>query len=108
MAKKRSPIDDFLALTPEDRERVAAEFDKEFVADTFRPLSAKSRRAWKRAKAKRGRPRVGEGSQRVMMTIERRLLREVDAAARRLGVSRSQLAARGLREVIGKPARRAA
>ena len=37
--KKRSPIDAFIALSDAEKERVVAEFDEEFVMDTFRPVT---------------------------------------------------------------------
>jgi hypothetical protein len=43
-----------------------------------------------------GRPRNGEGAERINITIERSLLRETDRLAKRQKASRSQLIARGL------------
>lgn len=50
----------------------------------------------------RGRPRVGKGAQRIMVTVERELLSEADAEAKRRQMSRSQLIAEGLKHVIRK------
>lgn len=52
------------------------------------------------AAKKRGRPKVGEGAKRVLVSIEQGLLAEADATASRLHVSRSELIARGLRAAI--------
>ncbi len=89
------------------RNAATAEFDREFVADTFGALSPAGRRAWRKAKRKRGRPRVGAGAERVSVTIERALLKKADREAKGLGVSRAQLIARGLKAVMGE-GRRAA
>lgn len=106
--KKKNPIDAFLELGPAERNAAAAEFDRDSVADTFRPLSPAQRKLWKKAKRKPGRPRVGKGAERVSVTIERSLLKSADREAKRLGISRAQLIALGLREVVRKPGKRAA
>ena len=71
----------------------------EFVADSFGPMDSKARARLSRAKRKRGRPRVGAGSQVVSVTIEKRLLKKVDRLAKRLGVSRAKLIAVGLLKI---------
>ncbi len=76
------------------------EFDEEFVIDRSRPLSKRERAVWNRAKGKGGRPRVGAGAEAVSVTIERTLLRDADRLALQLGLSRSQLIARGLRRLL--------
>lgn len=50
----------------------------------------------------RGRPKVGKGAQRIMVTVERGLLSEADAFAKRRQMSRSQLIAEGLKQVMRK------
>lgn len=78
-----------------------AMFDREFVIDQTRPMTAAERARELRAR-RRGRPPVGQGAQRVLVTIERDLLRESDERAKKLGLSRSALIARGLRAVLRK------
>lgn len=96
--KARSPVDEFLALSDAEKEAVVAEFDQEFIADKAKPLTPAMKRLWTRAKRKKpGRPRVGEGAERVLVTIERGLLKQADAAARKRGVSRSQAIGEGLK-----------
>ena len=60
-------------------------------AETMRPLSAEQRKRWDAAK--RGRPRKAPGTKAVptLITVEPRLLKKVDAYARKMGMSRSQL-----------------
>ncbi|MGD2108350.1 MAG: ribbon-helix-helix protein, CopG family [Phycisphaerae bacterium] len=79
---------------------MSAEFDREFVADTFGPPTREANERLARAKRKRGRPRVGTGSKAISVTIERTLLRKIDRIARRRKVSRAELIARGLRTVL--------
>ncbi len=57
---------------------MVAEFDREFVAESFGPMDSTARARLGRAKRKRGRPRVGAGSRMVSVTIEKRLLKRVD------------------------------
>jgi len=77
-----------------------AEFDKEFAADRFGPPPPRARARWTRARRKRGRPRVGKGVAVISLSIEKTLLQRADALARRQGVSRAQLVARGLESVL--------
>ena len=76
------------------------EFDQEFVADKARPLTRADRALHRRA-AKRGRPRVGNGAERINITVERGLLNRADRLARNLGLSRAQLVARALNRELG-------
>jgi hypothetical protein len=102
--KNKKPIsvaETFLALSDEEKERQFREFDKEFIADSFKPLPPAQRKLWKHAKAKNtGRPRVGRGAKIISVSIERGLLKEVDAEAKSQGISRSELFARGWRKMI--------
>jgi hypothetical protein len=59
---------------------------------------ARHRRAGARAKA--GRPKIGGGAQIVPVSIERGLLRQADAFAKRHDLKRSQMVAEGLRLVM--------
>jgi hypothetical protein len=87
-------------LTERNRDRAAAEFDREFVADTFGPLTPRARARWQRAKRKRGRPRVGAGAAPITVTIEKTLLRQVDRVVKLRRTTRAALIARGLRRVV--------
>lgn len=86
-------------MTRSELDQMAAEFDREFVADTFGPpppeIVAKLRRM-----KKRGRPRVGAGSQAISVTVEKTLLKQIDRVARRRRTTRAQLIGRGLRAVL--------
>ncbi len=86
-------------MITKELDAMVAEFDREFVADSFGPMDGKARARLGRAKRKRGRPRVGAGSQVVSVTIEKRLLKKVDRLAKRIGVSRAKLIAVGLLKI---------
>jgi hypothetical protein len=65
-------------------------FDEPFIVDKSRPLNAAERVQWKRLKRKPGRPRTGQGFQRVSISIERGLLKRVTALAKKRRVSCSR------------------
>ena len=102
-----SKIDAFIALPDDEKERIWESFNREIPASETRPLTAKEQAEWRsfvraaKAKRKAGRPRVGLGAQRVQVSVERGLLTRADAYARRNGLTRAQLVARGLKAVIG-------
>ena len=92
------------ASTPRTKraERVegAAEFDQEMVAETFGSPPAKAKKRWSQARRKVGRPRLGRGAQVISVSVERTLLKRSDALAKRMGVTRASLIARGLKAVL--------
>lgn len=97
--KKTSVIEAFLALSPEEKECEYRSVDREFSRAETQPLTPRQRKAWKKFRERRrlrGRPKVGEGAKVVSVTIEGGLLKRTDALAKREGVSRAQLVARGL------------
>jgi len=77
-----------------------AQFDREFSAESAQPLSGEELARERKARRKRGRPRVGKGAKRVLITIESTLLRRTDAYAHKKGLTRSALIARGLETVL--------
>lgn len=91
-------------MTAEELDAEVARFDREIPESEMKPLSAADRAVLRRAKKKGGRPRVGEGANRVLITVERGLLRRADSYARRKGMSRSELIARGLKSILGSAA----
>ena len=103
--KRTSFYERFMAMTPEQRDAEVAVFDKEDLL-SGKPLTAADRALHRRAapqaarKAKIGRPTIGKGAKIVPVTIERGLLEEADAYARRHGLKRSQMVAQGLRLVM--------
>jgi hypothetical protein len=75
------------------------EFDLPGTIERTRPMTATERAEEQRARNP-GRPRVGRGSERINITIERGLLAEADAIARRQKIGRSELIARSLRQML--------
>jgi hypothetical protein len=93
-----------------------AEIDRQAHAiDDIRPLSAVMRAQWQaakrtRVKLRRGRPRKDPGRKSLIVpiSIEPSLLEAIDAFAKSAGVTRSRLAAEGLRLRMKIDATRAA
>jgi hypothetical protein len=104
--KKKSDIDAFIALPDEEKERIFNEIDsmtaEEMLAQS-RPLNAEDRRRWRKFQAL-GRPKLGNGSKTISLTVEKSLLKKADAFAKRHGMSRSKLVAQGLLAIIGSAA----
>lgn len=96
---KRKP---YSKMTPEELATATKRFDKESVADETRPLTEDERDQWIRVKAKRGRRRVGEGFQRISVSIESGLLKRVTALAKERRISRSQLLAQALQDELAR------
>ena len=74
------------------------EFDREFIADSFKPLSPADKARWERARARGNGPHGTEPA--VTIHVEASLLDHVDSLAQRLGVSRECLITRGIKAVL--------
>jgi hypothetical protein len=93
MPMKKSKIDeyDFVALE---------EMAREITREKMRPLGAAMRRRWKAAK--RGRPPKAPGTKAVptMITLEPKLLKQIDSRAKTIGMSRSEFLANAARHEL--------
>jgi hypothetical protein len=96
MKKKQKP---YWEMTTAELREATKEFDKEMLGLPGKPLTKSDRKLFARAR-RRGRPVIGLGAEKVQVSLERDLLSRTDAAAKRLHISRSELIARGLREVL--------
>ena len=98
----------FDAMTDQQRAAIVAEIEAETPAQRqarSKPLNAEERAWWRRAqrKLKAGRPRFGKsGTRNVSVTLERGLLKQADAYAKKNGMKRSELFAVSVAEKIGK------
>lgn len=77
-----------------------AEFNEPLVVDRSRPLTAIGREQWKRLKRKKGRPRVGQGYQRISVSVEKGLLKRATALAKKRKLSRSRLVVLALEQAL--------
>ncbi|HZL35312.1 MAG TPA: hypothetical protein VFC78_08380 [Tepidisphaeraceae bacterium] len=90
----------FMTMSDAQKEAIYQECEK-IGPDSGTPLTRSEQRLHARFLRKAARPPSrGEGAARIQATMERGLLRRADAYARRHGMSRSQLIARGIREVL--------
>jgi hypothetical protein len=104
-AKRKTPIERFLALTDAEKDAEVAPFEKgEIPLSKSRPLTTAERRFWDKVKRGLGRPKVGRGATVVPISIERGLLEEVNAFAKANHLKRSQMVAEGLRLVMKRRA----
>ncbi len=98
--KKKSYYERFMEMTDRQRDAEVANFDREFIGTPGKPLTPADRSQHRRARKKAGRPVVGKGAKRLMITMERELLSKADAYARKKKLSRSQLVARGVQVLL--------
>lgn len=75
---------------------VIAKFSPAIVAAASRPPKRRGP----------GRPRIGKGAKRVLVTVERGLLEQADAYAQRHHVTRSHLICDALRAIVGTEQKR--
>ena len=98
--KTLSPYQKFAARSASEKEAVYLDCDDPDVALRAKPLSPRMKKLWELAKRKGGRPRIGQGATRVLISIERGLLEDADALARHQKITRSQLFSRGVKAVL--------
>jgi len=89
-------------MTTEELEEATRQFDEPFVIRRSRPLTKNERKLWRAVKRKRGRPKIGRGFQRISVSMERGLLKQVTALAKKRGVSRSRLLTQMFEKEIAK------
>ena len=86
-------------MRPDELDAATKQFDEPMVVDKSRPLTAEEREHWKRTKG-RGRPKVGQGHQRISVSFEKGLLKRTTALAKKRRVSRSKLVAIALEQAL--------
>lgn len=104
---------DFDALPAAEKERIFRELDSLTPAQArrmFRPMTPQEKRDYVRrtsapSRSKGGRPKFGKaGTAVISVSVEKSLLKAVDAHAKARGIKRSELVSAALRSVIGKSA----
>jgi hypothetical protein len=94
----------FSQMNTQELAAATRKYDKPFGGwDEFKPLTAQDKRLHQQPR-RRGRPKVGQGAKRVMVTVELGLLKQADAQAKRLGMTRSEFVANGIRSLLPKKA----
>jgi predicted HicB family RNase H-like nuclease len=102
---RNKPVKPYWEMTAEELANATKEFDKEFVADKARPLTAKMRRRWERARAKSSGAKDGTEETTIAVRLEKRLLARCTALAKRKRISRDALIARGLKALLAAEGR---
>jgi hypothetical protein len=87
-------------MTTAELRKVTREYEQEHVGLPGKPLSPAQSKQFERARKKLGRPVKGLGHKVISVSIERGLLTQVDALARRRKLTRAELIARGLHFVL--------
>jgi hypothetical protein len=95
-----SSFEKYSRMTTKELAAATAEFDSDFDESQFKSLDEEGKTLWAKARRKRGRPIVGKGVKVVSISLEKGLLAKADKLARRLGISRARLVARGLETLI--------
>ena len=93
---------EFDALSVADKDKVWNYYNRKIPLSETREPTAAERALIARMRRKAGRPKVGQGSKLVAVTIEKGLLNRVDAYAKEHAMKRAELIARGLRLVLGE------
>src|SRR5688572_6536234 len=102
MNKRDRKVRDYSTMSATELDAIAAKFDRTLIANDAKPLTPGMKEAWRRFRRRRGRPRVGEGAEKIRISIERALLRQADAAAREEGLTRSQFIAKSVQQALRK------
>ena len=77
-----------------------AELDQEFVIDKCTPLSPEMRARWEKTKRKTTRQGRNAQGLRVVAGLEEDLLKRSDKLAKKMGLTRDGLVARGLKAIL--------
>jgi hypothetical protein len=85
---------------PAEATHDTSEFEREFVIDSFHPLTEADRARWESVKAKGEQSNGGSTSPAIAVRLDPGLLARSEALAQRMGISRDSLIARGLRAVL--------
>ena len=101
MAKRKS----YDQMDADELAKATAEFDHESLEAPGRPATPAERRKFNRVRRKMGRPIIGKGAIRVLVTVEKGLLKEADKFAKQNGLKRAHMVAKGLRLVMDQQQR---
>ena len=99
MKKKNNPKP-YWEMSSKELAEATKEFDKEFVIDECTPMSAQMRARWEKARRKSAKSNNGQGLQLISIRVERNLLTRSEALAKKMGITRDHLIARGLKAVL--------
>ena len=91
-------------MTTAELRAATREYDREIPSGadglSGRPMNTRERKQWNSVKKKMGRPKIGNGVKRVMISLEESLLKKSDGFAKRHHLNRSQMISAGLRKMM--------
>lgn len=87
-------------MTTEELRQATKEFDEEFAADKAQELTPALSARWTRAKGKAGDAENGSARQTIAVQVEKGLLDQCLALAKKKRISRDALIARGLKALL--------
>lgn len=87
-------------MSKEELGDATKEFDEEFVADEAKPLTAQMQTRWERARRKPPVHENGATQQTIAVRVEKALLDQCTALAKKKRISRDALIARGLKALL--------
>jgi len=98
---KPTPIEEFLALTDSEKERIWESYNREIPDSETRPLTSAEQdeldSARRAARSNRRRSMKAKSARRVQISLEGHLLKRADAYAARHRMTRAELIAKGLK-----------
>jgi hypothetical protein len=98
MTKKKSKP--FFKMTAAERDALVKQFDREILFEETKPLSLKGKALWERAKRSKPSPKSRSAAKAVVIPVDEALLNRADKYAKRHGMTRAQVVAKGLKAVI--------
>src|SRR5690349_913753 len=97
---KRKSQKPYWQMNTQELAAATAELDQEFVIDKCTPLSPEMRSRWEKARRKSRRGHDGRELRLVAVRLEEDLLKRSDSLAKKLGITRDKLVARGLKAIL--------
>ena len=90
-------------MAPRELDAIVAKFDREIDASELKPLTPTMRRQEARAKRRKaGRPKVGNGAARILVSMERGLLANLNTHVRKQKTTRAAFIAQAVREHLAR------
>src|SRR5258708_31032768 len=86
-------------MTAQELREATKQYDRARLA-AAKPLSPAMKARWERAQKRMGRPRVGKGVKRILITVEGGLLERLDQYVKASGSNRSATITRGIRALL--------
>src|SRR5436305_1283119 len=92
-------------MTTAELREATKQYDRTRLAAP-KPLSPAMKARWERAQKRMGRPRVGKGAKRILITVEGGLLERLDQYVKASGSNRSATITRGIEALLSGKSQR--